>query len=109
MGQGLPTILAAYASMKRIQSFLEMDEKSSIAGNTGDGDQEEKSQDPESAQEKSIDTTKLTMDNASFSWLPDSPVVLNDVTLSLLPGKLHMCVGPVASVSASPYSISLIS
>lgn len=108
MGQGLPTILAAYASMKRIQDFLDMDEKSSIAGGTEDVDQEEKSQNSETAQEKSPDTTELTMDDASFSWLPDSPIVLNDVTLSLLPGKLHMCVGPVASVSPSPYATFLI-
>lgn len=55
---------------------------------------------------------KLDIKNASFSWTKPSPEtgdqvegtkggvpVLHDITISLSPGKLHMLVGPVASVS----------
>lgn len=91
VGQGLPTIVAAYASMKRIQSFLELDEKRDHDANGDNDDTSEKQE-----------TQTLTVENASFSWLPDSPVMLDDINLELLPGKLHICVGPVASVRCTP-------
>lgn len=97
VGQGLPTILAAYASLKRIQTFLEMDEKREIAT-----DQSEHIDDvvhtPNQLDEKSKNDETMSIEQASFSWLPDSPVVLHGISVALLPGKLHMCVGPVASV-----------
>ena len=45
-------------------------------------------------------TTNLSMTDASFSWMPgeESPLVLQDVNLRLQMGKIHMVVGPVASV-----------
>lgn len=49
-------------------------------------------------EKKLMDRGILSMEQASFSWLPDSPVILEDISLSLEPGRLHMCVGPVASV-----------
>ena len=105
MGQGLPTILAAHASMKRIQTFLETDEKSAIAfDNTTHHGQDEQPQSPVQIQEK---ISELSIDNASFSWLPDSPVVLHNITCSLTPGQLHMCVGPVASVSIHEHPAAL--
>lgn len=97
VGQGLPTILAAYASVKRIQTFLEMEEKREIAREGS-----ERPHEPSTAsydREEKVGTHQdMSMDHASFSWLPDSPVVLDDISLSLDPGKLHMCVGPVAAV-----------
>lgn len=101
VGQGLSTILAAYSSMKRIQTFLEMDEKPTIASD--EGLQEDRELDTDFAHtvtEKAEDSQTLKIEHASFSWL-------KDITLSLLPGKLHMCVGPVASVSFNYISIDL--
>ncbi|KAF8312106.1 P-loop containing nucleoside triphosphate hydrolase protein [Clavulina sp. PMI_390] len=89
IGQGLPKILAAYASLQRIQTFLQMEEHS--PAHTGIGlEKREKV-----STNKSIEDFR--MNEASFSWLPDSPVVLSDINLSLSPGKLHICIGPVAS------------
>lgn len=90
IGQGLPSILAAYASMKRIQTFLAMDEKRDIANHLDSND------------EKEDGNMTVKMESASLSWLPDSPIVLEDVDIELKPGKLHMIVGPVASVSSWP-------
>lgn len=108
VGQGLPTMLAAYASVKRIQTFLEMDEKPIIASDDSHREDREPRVDAaDDTDEKSESFETLTIEHASFSWLPDSPTVLKGVTLSLLPGKLHMCVGPVASVRLYPLSVSL--
>ncbi|KAF8312074.1 P-loop containing nucleoside triphosphate hydrolase protein [Clavulina sp. PMI_390] len=95
IGQGLPAILAAYASLKRIQAFLQMEEKTIGPALEMDG--------PNDLEEKlnSRDVQDFKMDIASFSWLPESPIVLHDITLKLTPGKLHMCVGPVASGKTS--------
>lgn len=90
IGQGLPSILAAYASMKRIQTFLAMEEKRDITADDQD----------EALAEKD-ENMRLSIENASFSWLPDSPVVLEDVDVTLQPGKLHMVVGPVAAGKTS--------
>lgn len=90
IGQGLPSILAAYASMKRIQTFLAMDEKRDITADDLDERLAEKAE-----------NMGLSIENASFSWLPDSPVVLEDIDVTLQPGKLHMVVGPVAAGKTS--------
>lgn len=41
----------------------------------------------------------MKLEGASFSWDPESPLVLEDIDVQLMDGKLHMVVGPVASVS----------
>ncbi|KAF8312075.1 P-loop containing nucleoside triphosphate hydrolase protein [Clavulina sp. PMI_390] len=97
IGQGLPSILAAYASLKRIQNFLRMQEKPH-APQQGEAtsQSEEKSKSP---QIQGVEDFK--MEGASFSWLPDSPIILHDIHLLLTLGKLHMCVGPVAAGKTS--------
>lgn len=92
-GQGLPHILSAYASLVRIQNFLSLEEKRDIS-------LEEDTQvaDLLYAGDEGNNST-LKLENASFSWLPDSDVVLKDVNLTLNIGALYMLVGPVASVS----------
>lgn len=87
----MPSLVAAHASLKRIQAFLAMDEK------PGDGD----SLSPAS-EVIALDTlsANVTLERASFSWTPGKtlPLVLEDVDLVLQAGKLHMIIGPVASV-----------
>ncbi|KAG8843455.1 hypothetical protein FRB91_003345 [Serendipita sp. 411] len=81
--QSLPDILAAYASMKRIQSYLQFDEKS----------------EKKNPSEKTVDA--LVHLRGSFSWNKDGEPVLPDIDLKLPTGKLTICAGPVASGKTS--------
>ncbi|KAG8809950.1 hypothetical protein FRC19_004879, partial [Serendipita sp. 401] len=92
LGQSLPDILAAYASMKRIQSYLQFDEKGekqNPLGYTALNAQEGKTLD---------DSVHL---RGSFSWNKDGEPVLPDIDLKLPIGKLTICTGPVASGKTS--------
>ena len=78
-GQVLPSILAAYASLLRIQGFLRLDEKQ-----------------PTSTKED--EHSSVIRLDGSFALETDAKPILKDIHVTLKPGKLHMCVGPVASV-----------
>ena len=91
LGQFLPNIFAAYASIKRIESFLLFEEKEEDETDDKSVSTEEKPNDPLFSPIKMID--------ASFAWTSDSEPFLKNVNIELDPGKLHLCIGSVASVS----------
>ncbi|KAK7691634.1 hypothetical protein QCA50_005033 [Cerrena zonata] len=89
LGQAMPVIFAAYASIKRIQSFLLLEDQTdpdSVGEDHG-------------AVEKPLGNslTAIKMENASFGWTAEGEPFLHDVTLNLQIGQLHVCVGSVAS------------
>ena len=88
LGQVLPEVLAAYASVLRIQKFLLLDEKQ-----------------PTSTQEE--EQSNVIQLDGSFALANDAKPILKDIHVTLKPGKLHMCVGPVASVSDHRLGASL--
>lgn len=88
LGQSLPSIFAAYASIKRIEFFLLFEEKEESNG--ADKCAEEEPLRPASSSIKMI--------NASFAWTSDSEPFLKGIDIDLEPGKLHLCIGTVASV-----------
>ncbi|KAF8596483.1 P-loop containing nucleoside triphosphate hydrolase protein, partial [Ceratobasidium sp. AG-I] len=89
IGQALPSLFTAYASLKRIENFLNLDEKPEVA----------------TAAENEINlldpSYEFKLSQANFSWDREGPIVLNDVDFTLETGKLHMYVGPVGSGKTS--------
>ena len=92
MGQSFPTIWAAWVSLKRINKFLGMREKQPLA-------LMEKSSEEQG--DPRLNSDLIRLQGSSFAWDFDGQAVLHDVTFTLRPGVLYMCVGPVASVSLS--------
>lgn len=88
LGQFLPDVMAAYASMKRIEKYLLFDEKpqsQSIAS------------DPNS--EKHVDSD-ITL-RGSFAWNKEEEPILPNVDITIPTGKLTICTGPVAAGKTS--------
>lgn len=94
-GQSLPGILAAYASVKRIQEFLTLDEKDITASTKALAEK------GNSSNQSSNPPASISL-HGSFSWDKGSSLVLKDIDLDLPTDKLTISVGPVASVSNSP-------
>ncbi|QRW07534.1 ABC transporter [Ceratobasidium sp. AG-Ba] len=88
LGQSFPGLFAAYASLQRINVFLMMEEKQPLQV-ISDKDADEK---PPGV---------VHLDHASFAWDKTSKLVLHDITFTLRPGMLYMCVGSVASGKSS--------
>lgn len=96
-GQHFPVIAASWASLKRIESFLLLEER-----------EEERLGSSEKLENiyVAVDGVELetrtppaiVMQSASFSWAPDTEPFLKDITIHLDEPKLYMCAGPVASV-----------
>ncbi|KAK7018259.1 P-loop containing nucleoside triphosphate hydrolase protein [Favolaschia claudopus] len=119
IGQTLPQLFASFASIERIQKFLQLPEKaetpggplepgirvetevlvdidgSSAATSTLNGN------DSNSATKEA--DVEVSMQGCTFTWdgKAAAPPVLRDVTLELVPGELHMVVGSVASGKSS--------
>ncbi|KAG8697410.1 hypothetical protein FRC09_007892 [Ceratobasidium sp. 395] len=90
LGQSLPYFFAAYTSLQRINKFLAMDERVPLPLISElDGEKHEKSD------------SLVQLERASFAWDKTGQAVLHDITFTLQPGKLYMCVGPVASGKSS--------
>ncbi|KAG8697376.1 hypothetical protein FRC09_007907 [Ceratobasidium sp. 395] len=90
LGQSLPYFFAAYTSLQRINKFLAMDERIPLPLISElDGEKHEKSD------------GLVQLERASFAWDKTGQTVLHDITFTLQPGKLYMCVGPVASGKSS--------
>ncbi|KAF7339143.1 hypothetical protein MVEN_01991200 [Mycena venus] len=93
IGQYMPQLFAAYASLVRIQGFLQLPEKAeterdsaSDSGLTNGG-----------AKRPSVE---VSLRGCTFAW-DDKMHVLQDITLALAPGALHVVVGSVASGKSS--------
>jgi ABC-type transport system involved in cytochrome bd biosynthesis fused ATPase/permease subunit len=80
----MPQLFAAYASIVRIQGFLQLPEKAETERDTDGG-------------AKSVE---VSLQGCTFTW-DDTVHVLQDITLALAPGALHVVVGSVASVSSN--------
>lgn len=89
IGQILPTIFVSYASIKRIEGYLLLEDKEDAH------EDDTRSQEKGELKEVSV---PIKMVDASFAWLSDAESFLKDVNVTLNPGKLHICIGPVASV-----------
>ncbi|KAJ7710388.1 P-loop containing nucleoside triphosphate hydrolase protein [Mycena rosella] len=97
IGQYMPQLFAAYASLVRIQGFLQLPEKAETerdsaldSGNlidVTDG----------GAKRSSVE---VSLRGCTFTW-DDKVHVLKDITLALAPGALHVVVGSVASGKSS--------
>ncbi|KAJ6536775.1 P-loop containing nucleoside triphosphate hydrolase protein, partial [Mycena vulgaris] len=92
IGESLPQLLAAYASVKRIEDYLSRDEKT-VSPNE---DMREKPQGED-----------MRFEAASFSWAPGSSPFLGPLSLKLAQGQLHILVGPVAA-GKSMFLLSLL-
>ncbi|KAJ6524323.1 P-loop containing nucleoside triphosphate hydrolase protein [Mycena capillaripes] len=103
IGQQLPGLFASFASLGRIQSFLQLPEKA---------ESEQESETPElvdvSVGEEggkvsvSASSVEVFLEGCTFSWDDKTKVpVLQDITLALAPCALHMVVGSVASGKSS--------
>ncbi|KAJ7433880.1 P-loop containing nucleoside triphosphate hydrolase protein [Mycena galericulata] len=93
IGESLPQLLAAYASLKRIEEYLSRQDKD-LAPN-------------EDTKEKSHSEEHILFDAASFSWAPGSPPFIGPLSLQLAQGQLHIIVGPVAA-GKSMFVLSLL-
>ena len=109
---------AAYASLQRIQEFLIKDEKPDLPApltpmtrHSTESSDEKESTEKHDVHELGYNEkhsvaveafSGIVMESASFAWAPDAEAFLQNLSLNLTDDKLHMCVGPVASVSWTP-------
>ncbi|KAJ7837907.1 P-loop containing nucleoside triphosphate hydrolase protein [Mycena leptocephala] len=98
IGQTLPQLFASFASLGRIQGFLQLPEKAGSefeqtkVAETGTGD----------LVDVSTGTVEVSLQACTFKWDDkDRTPVLTDITLNLAPHELHMVVGSVASGKSS--------
>ncbi|KAJ7803443.1 P-loop containing nucleoside triphosphate hydrolase protein [Mycena olivaceomarginata] len=90
IGQMLPGLFASFASLGRIQGFLQLPEKA----DSDEGVMEA------GLVDVSVDGVKestVSLKGCTFAW-DDNTNVLKDITLELAPRELHMVVGSVASI-----------
>ncbi|KAF7334709.1 hypothetical protein MVEN_02301600 [Mycena venus] len=88
IGQTLPQLFASFASLGRIQAFLQLPEKEGayMVGVSADGIKES--------------AVEVSLKGCTFAW-DQKTEVLRDITLELAPHQLHMVVGSVASGKSS--------
>ncbi|KAJ7163527.1 P-loop containing nucleoside triphosphate hydrolase protein [Mycena crocata] len=94
LGQMLPTIFAAFASLGRIQGFLQLPEK------TESGAALDTSLVDVSSDGVKPSNVEVSLDGCTFAW-DEKTHVLQDITVELVPHALHMIVGSVASGKSS--------
>ncbi|KAJ7224728.1 P-loop containing nucleoside triphosphate hydrolase protein [Mycena haematopus] len=95
IGQSLPQLFASFASLTRIQGFLQLPEKPASTDAVVESDLVDVSAD--SIKES---TVEVSLKGCTFAW-DDKTQVLKDITLELAPRELHMVVGSVASGKSS--------
>ncbi|KAF7344045.1 hypothetical protein MVEN_01694000 [Mycena venus] len=88
VGQMLPFLFASFASLQRIQGFLQLPEKAQ-------SEVEEADLVDVNVNGAKESTVKVSLKECTFTW--DKTHVLQDITLDLAPRELHMVVGSVAS------------
>ncbi|KAJ7139196.1 P-loop containing nucleoside triphosphate hydrolase protein [Mycena epipterygia] len=94
IGQTLPQLFASFASLGRIQGFLQLPEKAESERDS-DADLVDVSDDG-----VKVSTVQVSLKGCTFGW-DDKTQVLHDITLDLAPRELHMVVGSVASGKSS--------
>ncbi|KAJ6476005.1 P-loop containing nucleoside triphosphate hydrolase protein [Mycena vitilis] len=94
IGQQLPSLFASFASLGRIQGFLQLPEKSDAAQSQVEPD------DATQAEGGTAEEVEVSMKGCTFAW-DEKTHVLKDVSLELVPRELHMVVGSVASGKSS--------
>ncbi|KAJ7683495.1 hypothetical protein B0H14DRAFT_3177101 [Mycena olivaceomarginata] len=92
IGQTLPQLFASFASLGRIQGFLQLPEKPA--------DSVDAVVDDVSADGIKESTVEVSLKGCTFAW-DDKTHVLKDISLELAPRQLHMVVGSVASGKSS--------
>ncbi|KAJ7848264.1 hypothetical protein B0H14DRAFT_2583113 [Mycena olivaceomarginata] len=92
IGQTLPQLFASFASLGRIQGFLQLPEKPA--------DSVDAVVDDVSADGVKESTVEVSLKGCTFAW-DDQTHVLKDISLELAPRELHMVVGSVASGKSS--------
>lgn len=92
LGQSLPSLLAAYSSMKRLEKFFLFDEK--IVPTI------EQEGIPPSDKPAHPERGDISL-RGSFSWDKEGQPVLHDVDIQIPAGKLTICAGPVAAGKTS--------
>lgn len=92
IGQMLPQLFASFASLGRIQGFLQLPEKAESERDVAEADLVDVSDDGVKAS-----AVQVSLQGCTFAWDDKTPVLRN-ITLDLAPGELHMVVGSVASV-----------
>ena len=106
----MPVLVASYASLKRIETFLLLDEKKTEdESSVSESSSEKVVLDEKSTPETSVTAINdhfapINMNSAAFSWDPESDAFLKEISLKLYHPQLYICVGSVASVS-QPRSI----
>ncbi|KAJ6465983.1 P-loop containing nucleoside triphosphate hydrolase protein [Mycena vulgaris] len=99
IGQSLPSLFASYASLGRIQGFLQLPEKAESEQDVVvDADLVDVSED--GVKVSTVSTVEVSLKGCTFAW-DDKTQVLHDTTLDLSPRELHMVVGSVASGKSS--------
>ncbi|KAJ6486599.1 P-loop containing nucleoside triphosphate hydrolase protein [Mycena vulgaris] len=94
IGQTLPQLFASYASLGRIQGFLQLPEKA-------ESEQELEADLVDVGEDGvKVSTVQVSLKGCTFAW-DDKTQVLHDTTLELSPRELHMVVGSVASGKSS--------
>ncbi|KAJ6594611.1 P-loop containing nucleoside triphosphate hydrolase protein [Mycena capillaripes] len=98
LGTGLPQLLAASASLKRIEAYFSMEDREDF-------------QTPKGADENPWDSKNsvgdISLYEASFSWAADKPAFLGPITITLSHQHLHVYAGSVAS-GKSLFILSLL-
>ncbi|EPS93155.1 hypothetical protein FOMPIDRAFT_1056220 [Fomitopsis schrenkii] len=98
IGQRFPVIAASWASLKRIESFLLLEEREEGSLTIESSEKLENTYVAIYGVELETRTPPaIVMHGASFSWAADTEPYLKDITIHLDEPKLYMCAGPVAS------------
>ncbi|KAJ6617219.1 P-loop containing nucleoside triphosphate hydrolase protein [Mycena sp. CBHHK59/15] len=97
IGQYMPQLFAAYASLVRIQGFLQLPEKAETARDSALDSGNLIDVTDGGAKRSSVE---VSLRGCTFTW-DDKVHVLQDITLALAPGALHVVVGSVASGKSS--------
>ncbi|KAJ7060888.1 hypothetical protein C8F01DRAFT_176953 [Mycena amicta] len=105
IGTGYSSLLTAYASVKRVEKYLLLEEREIV--NEPPEEKGSNSEGEDKKIEESFEPGKISVEGASFAWAADKDVFLKDVHASLEMGKLTVCAGPVAS-GKSMFILSLL-
>ncbi|KAK0612146.1 ABC transporter [Immersiella caudata] len=100
--QTVPQILAAAASVSRVQEFLESESHVDVRSDVEEQEQNVQSSDSAVTPEKNADASKqpanfvIRAKNCNLGWKPDG-WALENITLSLSKSSFTLLLGPVAS------------